>query len=310
MFGRVLAIAMNTYREAVRARVLFGLLAAALAASAYSLVIASMSIREEMRVVADIGSASISLFAVLVAIILGATSLYRELELKTIFPILTRRLRRHEYVIGKYLGILAVLLAFVAIDGAAVLAIMAFQSREKVGLTVGTIGALLLVLGFGLWRAKLTRVFLVLPWALVAFAAMAVVASGAGGERQVVVASAVLTMAEVAIVTAIALLFSSFSSPFLTAIFTVMVFLIGRSADTLANLPARLFGETVRTIGIGLSKVVPNLHVYVPARPVLLGQVPSIALSSYVLSAWTNAVLYAVILLALSAIVFRRRDFQ
>ena len=56
MLGRVLAIAMNTYREAVRARVLFGLLAAALAASAYSLVIASMSIRDEMRVVADIGS--------------------------------------------------------------------------------------------------------------------------------------------------------------------------------------------------------------------------------------------------------------
>ena len=45
MLGRVFAIAMNTYREAVRARVLFGLLAAALAVSAYSLVVASMSIR-------------------------------------------------------------------------------------------------------------------------------------------------------------------------------------------------------------------------------------------------------------------------
>src|SRR5512147_2304700 len=107
MFGRVLAIAMNTYREAVRARVLFGLLAAALAASAYSLVIASMSIKQQMRIVADIGSASISAFAVLVAIILGATSLYRELELKTVFPILTRQLRRHEYLIGKYFGIVA-----------------------------------------------------------------------------------------------------------------------------------------------------------------------------------------------------------
>src|SRR3954453_23192168 len=117
MFGRVFAIAMNTYREAVRARVLLGLLALALAASAYSLVIASMSIRQEMRVVADLGSASISLFAIAVAIILGATSLYRELELKTVFPILTRQLRRYEYVIGKYLGVLSVLLAYVAIDG-------------------------------------------------------------------------------------------------------------------------------------------------------------------------------------------------
>ncbi|MDB5219455.1 MAG: hypothetical protein JWO86_7382, partial [Myxococcaceae bacterium] len=119
MFGRVSAIAMNTYREAVRARVLFGLLALALATSIYSLVIAAMSVRQEMRIVADIGAASMSLYAVFVSVILGATSLYRELELKTIFPILTRRLRRHEYVVGKYFGIFATLLVFIAIDGAA-----------------------------------------------------------------------------------------------------------------------------------------------------------------------------------------------
>ena len=128
---------MNTYREAVRARVLFGLLALALATSGYSLVIAAMSLRQETRIVADIGAASMSFYAVLVSVILGATSLYRELELKTIFPVLTRRLRRHEYVVGKYLGIFATLLVFVAIDGAAVLTIMALQSRNHVVLTIG-----------------------------------------------------------------------------------------------------------------------------------------------------------------------------
>src|SRR5438046_2310477 len=135
MFGRVSAIAMNTYREAVRARVLFGLLALALATSVYSLVIAAMSVRQETRLVSDIGAASISLYAVFVSVILGATSLYRELELKTIFPVLTRRLRRHEYVVGKYLGIFATLLVFVAIDGAAILAIMALQSGKHLPLT-------------------------------------------------------------------------------------------------------------------------------------------------------------------------------
>jgi ABC-type transport system involved in multi-copper enzyme maturation permease subunit len=301
---------MNTYREAVRARVLFGLLAAALAASAYSLVIASMSIHQETRIVADIGSASISAFTILVAIILGATSLYRELELKTVFPILTRRLRRHEYIIGKYLGIIAVLVAFVAIDGASVLGIMAIQSGENLTTTFAVAGSLFVALGVGLWRAKLSRVFLVLPWAIVAFVAMASVASGAGAERQLVIVSAVLSVAEVLIVAAIAMVFSSFSSPFLTAIFTMMVFLIGRSADTLGNLPTRLFGSEIRTAGIVLSKIFPNLNLYVPARPVLLGQVPTISLPAYVLGAWGNAVLYAVILLTLSAIVFRRRDFQ
>ena len=310
MFGRVFAIAMNTYREAVRARVLFGLLAAALAVSAYSIVIASMSIKDEMRIVADLGSAGLSAFSVLVAVILGATSLYRELELKTVFPILTRRLRRHEYVVGKYLGIVAVLLVFAAIDGAAVLGVLAAQSAQHVALTAAVAGGLLAVLGVGLWRAKRTRVFFLLPWSLVAFAAMALVADGAGPERQLVIVSAVLTLAEVTIIAAIATLFSSFSSPFLTAIFTVMVFLIGRSADTLGNLPERLFGSGVRTAGMVLARVFPNLNLYVPARPVLLGQVPEIHLPVYLATAWGNALLYAVVLLVLSAIVFRRRDFQ
>ena len=61
---------------------------------------------------------------------------------------------------------------------------------------------------------------------------------------------------------------------------------------------------------VGISKVVPNLYLYVPSRPVLLGQVPQIPITPYVLGAWGNALLYAVVLLAISAIVFRRRDFQ
>ena len=310
MFGRVSAIAMNTYREAVRARVLFGLLALALATSLYSLVIAAMSVRQEIRIVADIGAASISLYAVLVSVILGATSLYRELELKTIFPILTRRLRRHEYILGKYLGIFATLLVFIAIDGASVLTIMAIQSKQHVPLTLGVGIGMLLVLAVLLWRATLSRVFVALPWSIALFLVMALLSDGAGAERQIVIVSAVLTLAEVAIVGAIAMVFSSFSSPFLTAIFTFWLFLIGRSADTMGNIPVRIFGPTVRGIGIVLAKIVPNLDIYVPARPLLLGQLAAVPVWSYVGRAWLNAFLYAAVLLTLSSVIFRRRDFQ
>jgi ABC-type transport system involved in multi-copper enzyme maturation permease subunit len=310
MLGRVFAIAMNTYREAVRARILLGLLALALGTSAYSVVVASMSVRQETRIVSDLGASSTSLYAVLVAIILGATSLYRELELKTIFPILTRRLRRHEYIVGKYLGILSVLLAFVALDGATILGILAVQSKDGATPAIAAALALLLALGVALVRAKLTRVFLILPWSIVVFVVMALLSGGAGGERQLVIVSMALTMAEVAIVAAVAMVFSSFSSPFLTAIFTIMLFLIGRSADTLGNLPEKVFGSTIRAIGIALSKIIPNLNAYVPARPLLLGQIPSVSLAEYVSRAWLNAILYAALLLALSALVFRKRDFQ
>ncbi len=310
MFGRVAAIAMNTYREAVRGLVLLVLLVLALATSLYSLVIAAMSVRQETRIVADIGAASMSLFAVVVSVVLGATSLHRELELKTIFPILTRRLRRHEYLLGKYFGIFATLLAFLAIDGAAVLGIMAVQSKQHVGLTLGVAGGLLLVLIVLLVRAKHSRVFVVLPWALAIFLAMALLCDGAGGERQLVIASGILTLAEVAILGAIAMLFSSFSSPWLTAAFTAMLFLVGRSSETIANIPERVFGQTVRSAGIVIAKIVPNLNLYVPARPLLLGQVAEAPVWEYVGRAWLVAIFYAAVLLVSSMVVFRRRDFQ
>lgn len=310
MLGRVAAIALNTYREAVRARVLLGLLAFAIAASLYSLVIAAMSVRQEMRIVADLGTASISVLSVLTAIVLGATSLYRELELKTVFPILTRQLRRHEYVLGKYLGIVATLLAFVAVDGAVVLGILALQAGAPTTTVTLAAGGLLAALGVAYMRAPRSRALLLLPWSLVAFAVMAFVASPAGDEQKVVLAATLLTVAEVGIVAAIAMLFSSFSSPFLTAIFTVMVFLIGRSADTLGNLPVRVFGSVIRGAGVVLARVFPNLQLYVPARPLLLGQVPDMPLPSYLASACLVALLYAVVLLTVSGVVFRRRDFQ
>ncbi len=128
MLLRIFVIAANSYREAVRARVLLGLFVVALASTLYSLVVANLSMHEEARVIADIGAASISLFAVAAAIILGATSLHREIEHKTLFPILTRPVRRHEYLVGKYLGIVATLAVFVLLDGAAVLFLLALQT--------------------------------------------------------------------------------------------------------------------------------------------------------------------------------------
>jgi len=310
MLGRVLAITLNTYREAVRARVLYGLIALALATTAYSLVVASMSLHDEARVVADLGAASISLYAVLVSIVLGATSLHRELELKTIFPILTRQLRRHEYVVGKYLGTLLTLLVFVAIDGGAVLGILAAETGRS-PVTMGLVAAgFLAALGVLLWRVRMSRVFVLVPWSAALFVTMALLADTAGGERRLVLASCALSALEVAIVAAIATVFSSFSSPFLTAIFTLGVFLVGRSADTLANLPVKVVGPTASKVGAAIAKVVPNLHAYVPPRPLLLGQVPEAPVWSHVGSAALNALGYAVVLLALSCIVFRRRDFQ
>jgi ABC-type transport system involved in multi-copper enzyme maturation permease subunit len=309
MLARVLAIALNTYREAVRARLLLGVFAIALATCAYSLVVGALSLHQEERVVADLGAASMSLYAVLIAVVFGSTSLYRELEHKTIFPILSRPIRRWEYLVGKYFGTLLTVGVFLAVDTGAVLSLLALEAGQVTWKVAATVLLMLAVLGAMLVRARGTRVFVVVPWALAFAVAAWVVAAPALEERQLVVASALLSFCEVGIVAALATLFASFSSPFLTATFTVMIFVIGRSSDTLAHLPARVVSAPAAATAHGLARVVPNLHVYVPARTLLLGHVAAAPVWPYVATAALHAVFYVTALLVLSALVFRKRDF-
>ncbi len=310
MTMRILAIALNAYREAVRARVLYGLFGLALATTAYSMVIGAMSLHQEKRVVADVSAASVSIYAVLVAIVLGATSLHREIELKTLFPILTRKLFRHEFVIGKFFGIWLTLSVFVLLDGGTALALIAYLGGRSPLLLLGTIAVLGVQLAIALYRFVHVRVFVLIPFAAAYFVAMALLASPAGPERTLVITSCVLTVAEVAILTAVTLFFSSFSTPFLTAIFTLAIFVFGRSADTLANLPVKTVGAFPKKVGFVVAKIVPNLHLYVPERALLLGEVDALPPGPYALRAWAIALFYTALLLTLACAVFRKRDLQ
>ena len=140
----------------------------------------------------------ISLYAIVVAIVLGATSLHDELERKTIFPILTRRLRRHEYLVGKYFGAIATLGVFVAIDGGAVLGLLALEGGDAGASVGGAALALLALLAVLLFKLRGARVYALLPWSAVFFLTMALLCGHVPDERRMVFASAVLTLSEVA----------------------------------------------------------------------------------------------------------------
>jgi Cu-processing system permease protein len=309
MLARVLVVALNTYREAVRARILHGLFALALATTGYSLVVGAYTSRNQLRVVSDLGAATISLYAIVMAVVLGATSLYRELELKTLFPILARPVTRAEYLTGKYLGTLLVLLVFVAANSGIVMlatAVLAGRSLwQALGLALGS-AAVLGALGY---KKRRLMSYLPICWAAFVVACGAGLSAGAPDDRRVLIGLGILTMCEVAIVAGVATLFSSFSSPFLTAVFTFAVFIVGRSADTLARLPARVFGEAIHAIGVALSKVVPNLMLYVPPRPLLTGEASDVSLWPYVGHAALHALAWSLLLLGSASVIFRRRDF-
>jgi Cu-processing system permease protein len=309
MLWRILAICFNTYREAIRARILHGLLGLAVGTCGYALVVGAYALRNQNRVVADLGAASVSAYATIVAIVLGATSLYRELELKTIFPILARPIGRGEYIVGKFLGTMLILGTFIALNsGLLLFAIGALTTRSLLS-SVGVPLVLIALVAAVAWRIPRLRTWAPVPLGVMLLLCGAYFARDGVGERGVILGQALLSLLEVSIVTAFTLVFASFSSPFLTAVFSFSVFLVGRSADTLARLPARVFGSVVKSIGTVLSHVMPNLMVYVPSRALLTGEAVGVSYWPYTLVAAGQALAWCVLLLVCATIIFRRRDF-
>lgn len=309
MFGRVFAITFNTYRESVRARILIGLAGVAFAFGFYSLAIGAFTLKNAPRVVSDLGAASTSIFSIAVAVIIGATSLHRELEQKTLFPILARPIRRGEYLTGKYLGTLLTIAVFVLANSGLVLLLCSALGGRPMGLVVGVGAGLAGGLALAAWRWPAARTYGPIPWAILFCAAGAVLSSVSPDERRVVLSSSALTMFEVGIIAGFATLFSSFSTPFLSSLLTLGVFLVGRDADMLARLPVKQFGQTLHDAGVQLSRVVPNLQIFVPPRPLLTGELPSVQLAPYMGMAAVTGVAWSVGLLAVAAFIFKQRDF-
>lgn len=309
MLQRVTTVALNAYREAVRARVLIGLAGVAVAVAFYSLVVGAFTLNDAPRVVADLGAMAISVFSIAVAVIIGAQSLYRELEMKTIMPLLARPIRRSEYLLGKYLGTMLVIVVFVLAESGLVLMMSAVMGGQSALLTIAIGTALVLAMVAMMLKSGRIRTFAPIPWAAAMCVAGIALCDVAPLERSLIVASALLTLLEVAIVAAIATLFSSFSTPFLSSLLTVGAFLVGRNADALARLPAKVFGAEAHAVGKALSKAVPNLHVYVPARPLLTGEALDADLVAYLGMAVVQTLGWVVGLLVVAALVFERRDF-
>jgi hypothetical protein len=241
-------------------------------------------------------------------VVIGATSLYREIEQKTIFPILARPILRAEYLVGKYAGTLLTLAVFIALDASVALLILARHGETGFATIGAVVTALVGSFAAAFWRMPRWRTYLPIPWAAVSLVIAALLAGGAVDDRRVVLGASALALGEVMIISGIATFFSAFTSPFLTAVCTFGLFIVGRDADTLGRLPARVFGTWIAGAGAVLSKVVPNLQLYVPPRALLTGEMPGTSLYSYVGLAIVQSVAWTVGLLVLANWIFKKRD--
>jgi ABC-type transport system involved in multi-copper enzyme maturation permease subunit len=253
---KVLALALNTSREAIRNKVLYSILLFACLLTGISAIFGSASIGNTVKFVKDFSFFSISLFGVVTTVVLGVTLLSKELGKRTIYNILSKPVGRWQFVLGKYCGLLATLLVMMA-----------------------ALSAALFLLLYGLEGH--------VDWSL-----LPVVGA---------------MMLELAVLLAVAIFFSSIVvTPALAGLFTAATFVAGRSTSLLTYFFASDQPATVRDLMHVLYAVLPHLGRFYIADRVVSG----IALPpAYYLDAVLYAAAYAAGLLALSVLIFQRREF-
>lgn len=128
--NRIRAIAWNTFREAVRNKILYSLLFFAVVIILSALAIGNLTLHEEVRTIRDVGLFGIDLFGVIIAIFVGVNLLYKELDLKTVYTILPKPLWRWEFVLGKWLGMLLTLAVQMAVMAAVLAVVLTFEGAR------------------------------------------------------------------------------------------------------------------------------------------------------------------------------------
>ncbi|HXG93130.1 MAG TPA: ABC transporter permease [Blastocatellia bacterium] len=253
------AIALNTFRESVRDRVLYNLILFVLLLVGASVFISDLSLDMESQFVATLGLSAMLVFGALIAIFIGVGLVYKEIDKRTIYNLLSKPVHRHEFIVGKYLGLCLTLLV------------------NSVVMVVATELALLYV------------------------------NRGAVALNVTVLAAAYLVYLELALMVAVALMFSSFSSPMLAALFSFAVYVIGHFSKDLLAMASITRSEFTRAILKALYYLLPNLSNFGYITEASHGQAVPLPMA---VSATVYAVVYIGILVSAAILIFQRRNFK
>jgi len=128
--GRIWAVAANTFRETVRERVLYNLVFFAIIMTAAGLLMGQLSIRQDEKIIKDIGLAAMELFGTLIAILTGVGLVAKEIERRSLHPLLAKPLTRDEFFLGKFAGLGFTLLVNVSVMSAGLALTLAWTRRH------------------------------------------------------------------------------------------------------------------------------------------------------------------------------------
>src|SRR5690242_11973069 len=130
MSARIAYIASNTFREAVRDRVLYNLIAFALLISGAAVLVGQISFGIERLVVINLGLTAVSLFGLVIAIFIGIGLVSKEIEKRTLYTVLSRPVQRWEFIAGKFFGLSGTLVVNTFCMAAGVFAALLYVSHH------------------------------------------------------------------------------------------------------------------------------------------------------------------------------------
>lgn len=317
---KIFAIAINTFKEAVRNRVLYVLLFFSVLIMFGAWTASTLSIDDETKIVRDLGIGSINFISVLIAVFVGIGLVYNDLDKKTIYTVVSKPIHRWQFLLGKYFGLLLTIAVNVFIMTWIFASVLHFRDAVSTAnlnealYTKDATDSLVYrgvfhhyaYYGLSVGKAIVFGLFHILSLGNDGFPAT-------GGLFM----SSVLTILEMGIITAFAVLFSCFSSPTLSAFLTVIVFIIGRLVEDLylfAEMMASKVGGVTELTGgqrvayylaIGAAHVCPNLAIF-DQRAAIADFLP------LELTGWDVAysIVYTALVLFISVAVFNRRNFK
>jgi ABC-type transport system involved in multi-copper enzyme maturation permease subunit len=259
MSATVRPVAINTFREAVRDRVLYNLVLFALLMIGAAILVGGVSIGIVQLVIINLGLSSISIFGLVMAIFIGVGLVYKEIEKRTLYSLLAKPIRRWQFLVGKYAGLLLTLVVNTAF------------------MTLGLAAAFFYV-GGHIERADLS-----------------------------ILIAIYFILLELAMVTALAMFFSCFSSPMLSTLYTLAIYLTGVFANDIHGIGEFTKSPAVLTVTRAIYYLVPNFHNFNAIATAAHGDPIPFALI------WQNslyAALYILLLLIASSAVFSRRNLK
>ena len=257
IFRQITIIARNTFREAVRDRVLYNLVVFVLLITVCAVFLGELTDGQEARTIVNLGLSAMLVFGAFIAIFVGVSLVSKEIEKRTVYTIFAKPVGRGTFIVGKFCGLCL------------------------------TLAVNVLVMGIGV--------------------SLALVYVGGGGLALSIWGAIFLIFLELCVLTATAIVFSSFSTPALSALFTFLIFVIGHFSRSLNQLAENLGSKFAKLFFGAIYYLLPNLSYFSFITNAAHGDAPPAALLG---GATAYALVFIIILQAAAILIFSRRNFK